>query len=142
MNYALHIALATFVASATSLAAAPEIKCRKTDDPAVLLDIESKKDAVLFRYYPSELVNEFSVEYLNCRTNASISVEMPSNFEVDVQKVRNVIKRAIESPVKYTRPQVIDAIQKAGFSARPGELDNSVCACDATILKKAAKRWN
>lgn len=139
----LYIAL---MLAATPLAAdRGSVECRAPDDPALYKDIRSREDAVVLRYFASELVNAYTVEYLNCRTGAAISVYdgkgvegLPKRSE---EIIRQIIKLAIESPVSYTRAQVIDAIEEAGFEAKPGTLQTTICACAPDVRKKAARRW-
>ena len=118
------------------------LTCRKPDETAVLKNIEGSGDAVYFNYYPNELESEFSEEYLNCRTNAAISVRMNRDDWWKYKRARKIVKRAVASPVKYTRAQVIESLRREGLNAKPGKLNNTICACQPEILKKARRQKN
>lgn len=128
----------TLIAS-TTIAAARELSCRKPDEQAISRNIQAIGDRVLFNYYPSELVDEFTLEYLNCQTSASISIEIPN--ERHAEKAGSIVKIAIDSPVEYYISQIIDALKKAGYKAQPGKLDTDVCACFEKVLTKARRRY-
>lgn len=140
MNFGkLNLVIALTLIASTTAASAKDLACRDPEKSAIFRDIQASGDRVFFNYYPSELVDEFTLEYLNCRTSASISIEMKNKYFVS--GARDIVQTAIDSPVKYTRTQVIDALKKANYKARPGKLDTDVCACWDKVLKKA-KNWN
>lgn len=140
MRKAIFPILAAVVAFTGTAQAALAVECRKPEEKSILRKIESRKDAILFDYYPNELSDNFTVEYLNCRTGAAVSVNV-GNRKWKSGQARKVFRTAIESSVKYTGTEVIKALSEKDMKGSPGKLDNTICGCWDKVLRKSSSKW-
>lgn len=140
-------ALAVGGMSSAVMAASP-VECRRANEPALFKNIEARQNSVVFDYYASELIDAYTVEFVDCKTNASISAAPSVVYSTkraqqrETEKIRVVLRKAVASDVVYSREQVVNAIAvETQARAGAGKLGTLICACDKNVLSNARRYW-